>query len=385
MDEKKWKRKLPYRIYDYNYKVGESYYNPQTDYIENRDLLRSKVQPPEAATYAERFASKPFYGTARGLPYGEDEAALSKNLVNRRSSSASRTSRDHEPDDIPRSSRLGRGRAKNLSFDLDDAKPEPRRRFSLVDDLDFKDPVKKFIDSDYGFKTSVGKNLVSDTDFGLNPSAKQSILDGIKNLEKQFKKADAVERGTGSRAKRWEEVVYNEALDAPGKKTVKRDEISYKIPGTGTTVRKSSYQETSKFESSKPPRAPPKPSRLLSLEDDYDFKVPTRPRRRNFSLSDDDFKLTTTRSIKSSFDDDDKKFRSAKKMFDQRKAQESEELSENINKMINRMRKHSVGDTDSYKYTRTVRSSSVDPYDNESRVKSRTLARSQNFAYGYSK
>ncbi|XP_045600902.1 uncharacterized protein [Procambarus clarkii] len=384
MDEKKWKRKLPCRIYDYNYKVGESYYNPQTDYIENRELLRSKVQPPEAASYAERFANKPFYGSARGLPYGEEEAALSQPLVRRRSSSVGR-SKEPEPDDGPRSSRTGRGRERKLSFNLDSPEPEPRRRFSLLDDLDFKIPVKKYIDPDYGFKTNVGKDLGKVDDFGLNPATKKSIMDDIKNLEKKFKKADAVERGSGTNAKRWEEVVYNEALDAPGKKTVKKNEVTYNIPGTGTTVRKSSYQESSKFESSKPPRAPPKPSRLLSIEDDYDFKPPRLPRRRNISLSDDDFKFTTSRSIKSSFDDDDKKFRSARKMFDHRKAQESEELSDNINKMIGKMRKHSIGDGDSYKYTRTFRSSSLDPFENDSRVKARTQARSHQFTYGYSK
>ncbi|KAG7164965.1 uncharacterized protein LOC121870985 [Homarus americanus] len=382
MDEKKkWKRKLPYRIYDYNYRVGESYYNPQTDYIENRELLRSKQQPPEAASYAERFANKPFYGKTRGLPYETNESALSQPLVNRRASSGGRSSRGSEPDDIPQPSRSGRNRDRKLSFSFDEPEPEPRRRFSLVDDLDFKIPVRRYIDSDFGFKTSVGKDAVSGDDFGINPAAKKGLMDDIKKLEKKFQKADLIERGTGSRAKKWEEVVYNEALDAPGKRTVKQDQASYTIPGTGSTVRKSSYQETSKFESSKPPRAPPRPSRLLSLEDDADFKLPPRPRRRNVSLSDDDFSFSSSRSIKSIVDDEDKKFRSAKKMFDQRKAQESEELTDNINKMIKKMRKHSIGDGDAYKYSRTLRSSSLDPYESEPRVKSR----SHQFTYGFSK
>lgn len=377
-DKKKWKRRLPYHMYDYNYKFGENYYGSQKDYIGTRDLRPSKLEPPEAATYAERFASRPFYGNTRGLPYEDRESALSQPLLSRRSASASRASKDREPDDIPARSRTGRSGDRKLSFNYDDVGAEPRRRLSLFDDTDFKTPIKRFFDSDFG------RDQRADDDIRIKPATKKSIRDDITKLEKEFRKADAVQRGTGSGGRRWEEVVYNDALDTPGKKTVKRDEVSYSIPGTGATVRKSSYQESSKFESSKPPRAPPKPSRLLSLENDPDFKLPVRPRRRHLSLSDDDDFKFTSRSIKSRFDDDDDNL-DYPRISDHRRAKESAQLTENVNKMISKMRKHSIGDGDGYKYTRTVRSSSLDPYDGISRLTTSTQTRSNQYAYGVPK
>lgn len=371
-DKKKWKRRLPYHIYDYNYKFGENYYGPQTDYIGNRELLPSKTVPPEAATYAERFANRPFYGKTRGLPYEDGSAALSQPLVNRRSASASRAPRDKEPDDFPPRPRTGRGSDRKLSFNLDDAGSEPRRRLSLFDEMEFQAPIKRFFDS--GFEKDHGAN----DDIGIKPETKKRIRDDISKLEKEFRRADAVERGTGSRAKKWEEVVYDDDLNAPGKKTVRRNEMSYTIPGTGTTVRKSSYQESSKFESSKPPRAPPKPSRLLSLENDPDFKMPARPRRRHMSFSDeDDFSFITPRSAKSALDDDD--------LISHRRAKDSAELTQNVNRMISKMRKHSIGDGDGYKFTRTIRSSSLDPYEGKPRMRSSVQSRSHQYTYGVAK
>lgn len=397
MDEKKWKRKLPYRIYDYNYKVGESYYNPQTQYIEDRDLLRNKVVPPECASYAERFAAKPFYGGAYGLPYDNNRSALDQPLVRRRSVSGSRADRgrDYEPASTSSAGRLGRdrdrGRAprdRRLSFNLDEADLDmPRRKFSLADDLDFKTPISKYVDSDFGFRSSLDRDsLTGERDpIGIPPAMKESIQGDIRKLEKQFEKASKIERGTGGpRAQQWSEVVFNEP-DTPTRKTsVKRDNVSYRDPITGANVRKTSYQETSSSSSSKPPRAPPKPSRLLSIED----SMPSRPRRRHFSFSsgDDDnfdFKLSS-RSIRGGGDDDiDRKFSSSKKMFDSRRAQESEELTNNINKMLGKMRKHSLtGGNESFSSSRFTRASSLDP---EPRSMRSSIRSEKYSSYGVSK
>lgn len=396
MNEKKWKRKLPYRIYDYNYKVGESYYQPQTEYIDSRDNLRNKVVPPDCASYAERFAAKPIYGSAYGLPYQEHESALAQQLVHRRPSSASRHDvRDHDRDNVPSSSRLGREqerapRDRKFSFNLgEDEQDKPRRKFSLVDDLDFKVPVSRYVDSDFGFRSSLDRdNLVSDDSMGIPSAMKDSIQRDIKKLEKRFKKADTLERGTGGpRSQQWHEVAYNDRDDKPTRKSsVKCDNVSYRDPATGATVRKASYQETSRRESaSKPPRAPPKPSRLLSIEDS-DFKALPRPRRRHLSLSDGDnidFKLSS-RSTRAGGDDNiERKFSNSKKVFDNRRAIESEELSNNINKMINKMRKHSLtGDEPSYS-SRFLRASSMDPDSYGSTT--RRQSKSSLYSYGYSK
>jgi len=403
MDEKKWKRKLPCRIYDYNYKVGESYYNPQTNYIESRDNLRNKVVPPDCASYAERFATKPFYGSAYGLPYEDYEAALTQPLVQRRSASVGRDrdARDHyDRDDFPSSSRTGRGRERaperaprdrRLSFNFgDEEQDKPRSKFSLIDDTDFKVPVSRYVDTDYGFRSSLDKdNLVDNDSFGIPPAMKDSIQKDIVKLEKQFKKADTLERGTGGpRSQQWHEVAYNDPSDQPTRKSsVKRDNVSYRDPTTGATVRKTSYQETSRMESSsKPPRAPPKPSRLLSIEDSSsDFSTLPRPRRRHLSLSDGsndfDFKVSS-RSLRTGGDDVvERKFSGAKKVFDARRAQESDELSSNINKMINKMRKHSLTGDESSFSSRFHRASSLDP---DSSSLSRRFSKSSH-AYGYSK
>lgn len=387
--EEKWRRKLPYRIYDYNYKVGESYYNPQTSYIEDRDNLRKKVAPPECASFAERFASRPFYGRAYGLPYSETEAAINQPLAHPRprSSSASRGGSRYDPDDEPASGRYSRGRDRaprdrKLSFNLDDEDfpSKPRRRFSLADSLDFKDPISKYIDSDYGFRSSIDKENASNDRIGIPNVLSDAIRDDIKKLEKQFKKADTLERGTGGkRGQSWTEVVYNDAMNVPGKRSVKTENVSYTDPTTGSSVRKSSYQQSSRFESSKPPRAPPRPMRLLSMEDSLSSSTPRSTRRRHVSISgdDNDFKYSSRSSFKS---DSGEKFGSSQKMFNERRAKESDELAGNINRMLDKMRKHSLGELDTYALTSTR--SAFDNLDTPRRTRS---VRSRNYSYGYSK
>ena len=388
--EEKWRRKLPYRIYDYNYKVGESYYKPQTSYIDERDNLRKRSDPPECANFAERFASRPFYGRAYGLPYREQDAAINQPLAHpRRSSSASRGGSRYEPDDEPSFGRTGRGRDRaprerrpSFSFDDDeDFTPRPRRRFSLADDLDFKTPVSKYVDSDYGFRSSVGKDRASGDKLMIPSVLSDSIKSDIKKLEKQFKKAETLERGTGgNRSQSWTEIVRNDAMDEPGRRTVKKDSVTFTDPLSGSTVRKSSYQERSKFESSKPPRAPPRPMRLLSLEDSYsDLKPTTRARRRHLSFSgdDDDFKFSSLSSQKSDSGDD--KFNSSRKMMSQRRAEESEKLTSNINMMLGKMRKHSLGELDTYPL-KNLRTS----FDSDGPRRTRSV-KSRLSSYGYSK
>lgn len=388
--EEKWRRKLPYRIYDYNYKVGESYYNPQTSYIEDRDNLRKKINPPECANFAERFAARPFYGRAYGLPYGEDQAALNQPLAHprRRSSSASRGGSRYEPDDEPASGRSSRSRDRaprdrkpSFGFDDEDFASKPRRRFSLADSLDFKDPISKYIDSDYGFRSSLDKENAPEDRVVIPSVLSEDIRNDIKKLEKQFKKADALERGTGGkRGQSWTEVVYNDALGVPGKKTVKKENVSFTDPKSGASVRKSSYQQSSRYESSKPPRAPPRPMRLLSMEDSLSDSKP-RTRRRHISISggDDDFKISSRSSFKSESDSGDK-FGSAKKLFNERRAKESEDLTSNINLMLDRMRKHSLSELDTHSLM-----SNRSPFDSLDAPRRTRSLRSRNYSYGYSK
>jgi len=407
-DKNKWKRKVPTRIYDYNYKVGESYYNPQTDFISDRELLRQrKAPPPEAQTYAERFASRPFYGAARGLPYDDSQAESLKPLQRRaHSASRARSSRDREVDDVPTTSRAGRSRDRKLSFNLDDfdadvkksfkdfsldcdndIKPKSSKsKFSLVDDSDFKIPVRRF-------SVDVHRDARDTADeFQIRPENKSELMKKFKDIEKEFEKANALERRTPSRSNQYESSAWNDELNIPGRKSVRRDEVSYTDPSSGSKVHKSSYSESSKFESSsssKPPLPPSKISRLLSSDDDSDFKLPSMPRHRRISMSelsdaDSDIRSFTPKTLSQLHREDEFKFRGAREIRNQRKTRESDELTANINKMINKMKTREDGD-EGIRISRTFRSSSLDPYQRETITKASPTTRQHRFVYGVSR
>jgi len=386
-DKKKWNRRLAPHIYDYNYKVGESYYTPQTNYIENRELLRSKQTPPGAQSYAERYVNKPIYGSTRGLPYDSSTSELSKPLVNRRAQSTGRArSRDREIDDLPSASasasasssasRLGRSRDRKVSFNADDY----LTKFSVDDELNYQVPHKRY-------STSTQK-IASEEDFDINPRLKKELEDEFKKIKTEFRRANSIERGPTPHTTQYEETVYNSDMGVPGKRRVKREEVNYSLPPSGSKIRKSSYTESTKFESTKPPRTP-RPSRLTSTDDDMDFKLPTTSRFRKFSMSDigdDEFKLkyqiprpnSRNRTV-----EDEKKFQQGLSFREQRRAQESEQLSSNISNLISKMKSHDL--EDGYKYTRNIRASSLDPYEREPRAIARTQARVHQFSYGVSK
>lgn len=376
-DKKKWNRRLAPHIYDYNYKVGESYYTPQTDYIENRELLRSREKPPEAQTFAERYSSRPFYGNTRGLPYDSSTSALSKPLMTRRAQSTGRArSRDPEIDDTPSASRLGRERDRKVAFNMDDYKSK-----LIVDDaFNFQVAPKRYARS--------SQKIASEEDFDINPRLKKELEDEFKRIKNEFRKANSIERGSVPRTSQYEESVYNSDLGLPSKRRVKHEEVNYSLPPTGTKVRKSSYTESSKFESTRPPRAP-KPSRLSSIEDDMNFKMPKSFRSRKFSMSeidDDDFALkyhVPRPNSRYRTAEEEKSFQQDLSLREQRRVQESEQLSSNISNLIKKMKDHDL--EDGYKFTRSIRASSLDPYERETRTNARSQARVHQFSYGVSK
>jgi len=198
----------------------------------------------------------------------------------------------------------------------------------------------------------------------------------------------------------YEHSAWNDELNIPGKKSVKRDEVSFTDPSSGAKVHKSSYSESSKFESSKPPRAP-RAGRLLSAANDVDFKLPPKPRSRRISMSDvsDDTFSFSSKSI-SSHSEEDKGFRKAREIRDHRRAQESEELTANINKMINKMKMRSDVPNDITTVTsRTIRASSLEPFTPRALrassvevsgprttiAKAAPRTKAQHFVYGYSR
>jgi len=380
-DKKKWQRRLAPHIYDYNYKVGESYYNPQTNYIENRDLLRSRETPPEAQSFAERYANRPIYGKTRGLPYDSHRSELSKPLASRRAQSVGRaSSRDRDYDDYAPSSRQGRDRERKVSFNVDDF----LQKLSVDDDLKFQEPIRRYPKS--------SKKIAGEEDFDINPKVKQELEEEFKRIKKEFKKADSLERGSVPRTTQFEETTYNSDLGVPGRRNVRHEEVNYTLPPTGTKVKKSTHVESSKYESTRPPRAP-KPSRFTSIDDDLDFKMPTRSSRlRKFSISDmdddDSFsskyqlsKPSSSRQHRSV--EEDKNFQQGLSLRERRRAEESEELSSHISSLVNKIKNHDG--EGGYKFTRTIRASSLDPYEREPRARARTQARANQFTYGVSK
>lgn len=95
LPKNRWKPRHHIGIYDYNYKVGESYYHPQTTYIHNRPIEPSPSaheKPPESQTYAERFAENPIYGSAHGLPYADSQSVFRQPMATHSVGTRSRAS-----------------------------------------------------------------------------------------------------------------------------------------------------------------------------------------------------------------------------------------------------------------------------------------------------
>jgi len=95
LPKNRWRPRHHIGIYDYNYKVGESYYHPQTTYIHKRPIEpspSSQEKPPESQTYAERFADNPIYGSAHGLPYADSQSVFRQPMATHSVGTRSRAS-----------------------------------------------------------------------------------------------------------------------------------------------------------------------------------------------------------------------------------------------------------------------------------------------------
>jgi len=79
------------------------------------------------------------------------------------------------------------------------------------------------------------------------------------------------------------------------------------------------------------------------------------------------------------------KYASAQVIRDARKMKNSDELSDNIQKMVTKMRSHHLDDAeaDIRSISRSIRSSALDPFEDDSpRSRSRQRARLNQFSYG---
>jgi len=381
---------VPTRIYDYNYRCGESYYSPQTDYISDREVLRRPTQqPPEAATFAERFAAKPFYGSAHGLPY--DDAQSVRNLPPpRRSVSASRGDRSRErgggrePEEAPRLSRTPRPRERRISF-----KDEPDLGLSdaVKDIMNGFDDAKFSLDDDTLFNAPTRYATRKDKDdfnsaadqFLIKPHDKAEIQNKLKQIQDDFRKADEMHRGRSlPRTVDWTANGDDIELSIPQRRS------SVKLPKSGKKLHTSKKEIT--IESLKPPKGPRTTVQKkisISHTDEDDFKLPPLPRSRRQSVSE--------MEDVAKFMDDERRFRNARELRKERKAQESKELTDNINRMIKKINlgQHTNGNTVKEAHDvhviRTARAKSLEPFAvrHTPIVGARPSVKAQNFVYGY--
>lgn len=359
--DNKWKPRHPTRIYDYNYKVGESYYNPQTEYIGNKPLDRtsSYIKPPKAQTYAERFSSNPIYGKTRGLPYDESESVFRQPMAILNTGTRSRASSLCR-DPGPTSSASGSG----------------SRRRSLFDDADddftfYRKPVNLF--SEESKRSSA-------------PIERSDLRDKLRKISDDLNKAPSYDLPRKSYQS--SEVKYRHEIGPRGQPIIKREETTYSVPST--SYRRTSVTESSNYDSKPPPSMRTRRSSIGTGED-YSTTSRSSVRSRKYSeeASSSGLPPRSIRFSTSTRDDDgNARFTSAHQFREARKTKDSEELTEHIQKMVNKMKSHHLDDasSDIRSLSRTIRSTSLDPFEDDGpRSRSRQRARLNKFTYGVSK
>lgn len=344
--------------------MGESYYSPQTDYIGTRPLTRqgSSQKPPEAQTYAERFAHNPIYGNAYGLPYDSSHSVFNQPMAS------------------TRASRRTPSRASSLTRDPSTGRDElgaagigatGRRRRSLFedDDDDFKisKPFKKY---------SLGSS-------DYEPVRSSDLRDRIRKMGEDFGKSVAYEPSSPRPTERTE-TTWKTNINSRGQPVVQRQDVTYTSPVSGSTYRRSSITELPHDSTSSTTRT--RRSSFGGGEETSTSRTSTRTRK--YSEESSNYGLPP-RPLRTSVDDSSSsRFTSAQAMRDARKLKDSDDLSESISKMVNKMRSHHLdnADADIRSISRTVRSGSLDPFEDDSpRSRSRQRARLNQFTYGVSK
>jgi len=375
-DKSKWKRKLPTRIYDYNFKVSEGYYAPQAEFIETRPLHRTHVTPPEHASYAERFAERPWYGGVKGLPYPESESVLDKPIIIRpRSASMSRLSspaRSFKDDEelYPISNRLMRGGSRLGSVSrLDDDDDDDLYRPNNLEEFDVKEELRKINEQLHTAKVKPGL-----------PVAPRSYVDTPRITQSEWRRRNKY-------------LPLNDISSS-------RENISARppLPPSSSTIRKSSISIESKFETKPPVSLRTRRASIGSVaydddnNDDIDMSstIQRKSRSRNISFSDSDDKPPRPPSTNRLIEENQRKHFNAQHMADARRLMASQELSGYINRKLEKLDNLSnvtLNEVDvphKTAYSRRIRASSLDPYQSGYNAES-TGPSSRNYVWGYCK
>lgn len=264
-------------------------------------------------------------------------------------SRASSLSRDHEAD------RAASGALRN-------------RRRSIFDDDDNDSvslgskPFKKFSMNDF------------------EPIKSSDLRDRIRKISEDYDKPVSWEPKRNNFRK--SETTWSTATTPRGQPVIKREEVSYKLPETGKTFRRSSITETSNYES-KPPTSLRTRRSSIGGGEEFNSSARSSTRTRKYSEDSSSFGLPPRPMRYTSCEEN--KFPSAQTVRDARKIKESDYLTENIQKMVSKMKSHHLdnAEADIRSLSRTVRSASLDPFEDDSpRSRSRQRARLNQFTYG---
>jgi len=367
-DKSKWKRKLPSRIYDYNFKVSEGYYAPQTEFIETRPLRRTNVAPPEHASYAERYAQRPWFGGVKGLPYPDTEAAMYKPLLKPRAASLSRLStptRTFDDDDEPVYSRLSRGRSRLGSVSrLDD---DDYYTQNDLQDVDVKEELRRINEQLNSAKLKPGL-----------PIGPRSYVDTPRITQSEWRRR-------------------NQYLSLNGTPSVENVLARPPLPPSSSIIRNSSINIETQVES-KPPLSfrtrRPSVGSVAFDDDDEDIDISSsimrKPRSRNISFSDSNDMPPRPPSTNRLIEENQRRHFNAQQMADGRRLQASEELSGYINRKLERLDNLSstlpekVDVPHHTAYSRRIRASSMDPYKSRYGTEL-TESRPRPYVWGYCK
>lgn len=370
-DKSKWKRKLPTRIYDYNFKVSEGYYAPQTEFIETRPLYRSNVAPPEHATYAERFSQRPWYGGVKGLPYSETESVYNKPIIRPRSASMSRLStptRTFQEDEEPISSRLSRGHSRLGSVSrLDDEYDDDLYTPNDLKEFDVKEELRKINEQLHTAKVKPGL-----------PVAPRSYVDTPRITQSEWRRR-------------------NKYLPLNDHTSSMENLARPPLPPSISSIRKSSISIESKYETKPPVSLRTRRASIGSVaydDDDDDIDVSStilrKPRSRNISFNDSNDKPPRPPSTNRLIEENQRKHFNAQHMADARRLMASEELTGYINRKLSKLDNlpnSTLSEVDvphKTAYSRRIRASSLDPYSSGYNAES-TGPSSRNYCWGYCK
>jgi len=366
-DKSKWKRKLPTRIYDYNFKVSEGYYAPQTEFIETRPLHRTNVAPPVHASYAERYSERPWFGGVKGLPYPETEAAINKPFITPRSASLSRLTtpnRTFEDDDEPVSCRLSRGRSRLGSVSRLDDVHSPNG----LQDVDVKEELR-----------AINEHLnIAKLKPGL-PVGPRSYVDTPRITQSEWRRRNK----------------YLPLNDTP---SVENALARPPLPPSSSSIKKTNFNIETHVESKPPLSLRTRRGSVGSVtfddddDDDIDnsLAIMRKSRSRNISFSDSSDMPPRPPSTNRLIEENQRRNFNAQQMADARRLQASEELGGYIARKVDQLGNYSpalankVDVPHHTAYSRRIRASSLDPYTSRCNAES-SEARPRNFCWGYCK